>query len=373
MRVLISAGETSGDMHAASVMHAASAYGEAVDWWGIAGPAMRAEGCLPVATMEALNVMGVGDVLRAMPRIRHIERTLLARCEEHRPDVALLVDFPGFHMRLGCKLRAMGIPVLQYIAPKLWAWGAWRAGKLAQAQDALASILPFEETWFKARGIDARYVGNPSVIACRVGWSPDALRARLGVAPDTPLLALLPGSRAGELRRHVPILAEVAQRLRSTNKELHIVVPVAQGVAPKTLEPMLGARTHLLPRDDAEFSLRGVSAAVAVSGTATLELALWNVPTILVYRAPWLMALMARGVVRVPWVGLVNILLQRSVMPELLQRDCCPERIVAEVARVLRHPQAQYDAFAELRALLGVRDPAPAVLRQLTLLAHKSA
>jgi len=368
--VLISAGEASGDMHAAALLAAARRRGEAIRWRGIAGPAMRAEGCQVLARMEALNVMGIGDVLRAMPRIRRVEQSVLAQCMARRPDVAVLVDFPGFHMRLGRKLRAMGVPVVQYIAPKLWAWGAWRVRTLAASQDMLASILPFEPAWFAAHGIDAHYVGNPSVVSCRQGWDAVALRAQLGIDASQRMVALLPGSRAGELRRHLPILRAVLERLRRRHAEMHFIVPVARGVAPAELAMLEGARTHLLARETPGFSLRGVHAAVAVSGTATLELALWDVPTVLIYQAPPLMAWLARRLIRLPWVGLVNILLEREAMPELLQQHCRPERICAQLERLLQEPEMQRQAFVELRRLLGDHDPAPQLLARLRRLAQ---
>ena len=143
MRVFISAGEASGDLHAAGVIRTLLEHAPETDISGIAGPAMRQAGCQPVADMNELNVMGVVDVLKSLPRIRDVHRRVLAHVAETAPDVVILVDFPGFHINLGRRLRRMGIPVIQYIAPKLWAWGGWRAKKLRQSQDALASILPF--------------------------------------------------------------------------------------------------------------------------------------------------------------------------------------------------------------------------------------
>jgi lipid-A-disaccharide synthase len=349
-------------MHAASVVRALSGRFAGSDIHGIAGPAMAAAGCRLLYPMSELNVMGIGDVVRAWPRIRRLEQGVLAWAGAERPDAAVLVDFPGFHMRLGTKLRRLGIPVIQYIAPKLWAWGGWRARRLRHAQDGLACIFPFEPEWFGERGIPGRYVGNPSAHACRGGWSAPELRQRLGLPTDTPLVALLPGSRPGELTRHVPVLAAAWTSVAAQRPDVHAVVPVLPDVDMALLAPLLqGERVHSIGRLSEGYALRA-DAAVAVSGTATLELALWNVPSILVYRgAPMMMAL-ARRLVHLPHAGLANILLGEEAMPELIQEACTEQAIAGRLLELLdasgKAASRQRQRFAELQAMLGDRDPA---------------
>ena len=359
-------------MHAAGVVEALLTRFPAAKVSGIAGPAMQRAGCEVLQPMGSLNVMGLGDVLKALPRIRRIEREILDWCEKNRPEVAILVDFPGFHMRLGRKLRDMGIPVLQYIAPKLWAWGAWRAAKLARSQDRLACIFPFETEWFAGRGIATEYVGNPSAYACRSGWSNGELKARLGLPEQTPLLALLPGSRKSELAVHVPLLAEAWLRVRQQMPQARCMVTLAPGVQPADVQPLVDAGALLLERNSEGYALRA-DAAIAVSGTATLELALWDVPTVLVYRSSPVWMFLARKLVRLNCAGLANILLgDRPVMPELIQADCTVERMVDEVMPLLRDETAaaqQQNAFARLREMLGGGDPAESVAELATGLA----
>ncbi len=373
-RVFISAGEASGDMHAAGVVAALQHRFPGLSVSGIAGPAMQAAGCTTLHAMSELNVMGIGDVVRAWPRIRRVEQGVLAWAEAERPELAILVDFPGFHMRLGARLRRLGIPVLQYISPKLWAWGAWRARRLRAAQDGLACILPFEPAWFAERGIVARYVGNPSAAACRQGWSASELRASLDLAAEVPLVALLPGSRPGELARHAPVLAAAWERVAAERPDAHAVVPVAPGADASLLAPLLDApRVHRLERMQQGYALRA-DAAVAVSGTATLELALWQVPSILVYRAPPLMMALGRRLVRLPHVGLANILLGEEAMPELIQEACTEEAVAGWVLRLLDRSGAeaagQRRSFARLQALLGDADPAAGVVEMAVSLAR---
>ena len=364
MHILISAGEPSGDMHASAVIRSLRALHPEMRISAVAGEAMRQAGCEVVEDMQSLNVMGLGDVIKALPRIRRVEKGLLDWAAEERPDVVILVDFPGFHLRIGKKLRALGIPVIHYIAPKLWAWGAWRVKKLKASQDKLASILPFETDWFAQRGIEASYVGNPSAYACRAGWSNAELKARLGLPADCTLLALLPGSRPGELARHAPLLAEVLAELRPSMPELEVVVTRAPGITDEQLRPLLDAGVHCLSRMEEGYALRA-DAAVAVSGTATLELALWDVPTVLVYKNSASMIWLARKLVSLNCAGLANILLgDREVMPELIHEHATVENIVAHLSPLLKdsaEAAGQRSEFEHLRNLLGEQNPADGV------------
>ncbi|MFQ5345362.1 MAG: lipid-A-disaccharide synthase, partial [Mariprofundus sp.] len=238
-RFFVSAGETSGDLHAATVVAELKQRYPGSEITGIAGEQMQQQGCMALHHMHELNVMGIVDVLRSLPRIRRIERSVMDWCVQNQPDVAVLVDFSSFHMRLGRKLRKLGIPVVHFIAPKLWAWGSWRVSRLKKSQDRLACILPFEPEWFQSRSIShASYVGNPSVAACLDGWSAAELKQRLGVDDRQLLLALLPGSRPQEIRIHVPILAETLKRVREEVPQLACVVPVAPGVDVDVLQPL---------------------------------------------------------------------------------------------------------------------------------------
>jgi len=363
-RILISAGEVSGDLHAAAVIRALKGRIPDVEITGIAGADMRRAGCHVLHDMEELNVMGLGDVMAALPRIRRVQQSLITWCDEQHPDLAVLVDFSGFHMRLGRRLRRKGIPVLHYIAPKLWAWGSWRARTLRESQDRLACILPFEPAWFAGHGIDACYVGNPSAFSCRKGWSSVELKARLGIPSESGLLALLPGSRPGELRRHVPLLAEVWREVQEKVPDIHAVVPLAPGISRQMLEPLTEAGALVVERQADGYALRA-DAAVVVSGTATLELALWNVPSVLVYRGSPMMVFLARKLVGTRCAGLANILLDDTpVMPELIQKECTVQNIMDALLPLLQDEEAaamQKKAFSRLQQLLGDHDPAAGV------------
>lgn len=366
-RVLISAGETSGDLHASAVIQSLQSQlpeGAALDVAGIAGPMMQAVGCRVVHDMSALNVMGIAEVISALPRIYKVQADLMAFAITFQPHVVVLTDFTSFHLSLGKKLRARGFFVIHYIAPKLWAWGEKRISKLQQSQDKLACIFPFEEAWFGQRGVEANYVGNPSAFSCRGGWSKSMLKDQLGLSADTPLLALLPGSRSSELYRHVQLLADVFVQLRQQVPNLAAVATLAPGVSPLLLQPLMDVGVSILRRTEDGYALRA-DAAVAVSGTATLELALWDTPTVLVYRTSALSWYIGQRLVKGRCVGLANILLlgavpsEQGIIPELLQGQCTIGHIQEAVLALLNgKTEAQLQAFQQLREMLGEQNPA---------------
>ncbi|MDQ6953154.1 MAG: lipid-A-disaccharide synthase [Mariprofundaceae bacterium] len=364
IHVFICAGESSGDMHGAAIIRSLKQSDASIHISAVAGSAMRAEDCEVLCPMESLNVMGIADVLKALPRIQKIGKDLLLWAEKERPDVVVLVDFPGFNMRLGEKLRKLAIPVLYYIAPKLWAWGRWRVKRLQGAQNQLASILPFEPAWFAKRGIEARYVGNPSAVACQAGWSQTELKSRLGMNKDQLLLALLPGSRKSELQRHTDVLIQSYQRLKQHFPDLRAVTTQAPSVSDTQMQPFVDAGIDVLNRLDEGYALR-TDAALAVSGTATLELALWHTPTVLVYQTTAMTMWIGKRLVGTNCVGLANIILDdKRVMPELLQAHVNVAEIVAAVQPLLEKStayHAQQHAFHDLQHRLGESDPSDEV------------
>ncbi len=368
MNILVSAGEASGDMHAAALIRALHEIDPDIRCSGIAGQYMQKEGCHTLAHIRELNVMGFGDVVKALPRIQGTEKKMLSWARDQRPEVAVLVDYPGFHMRVGAKLRQLGIPVIQYIAPKLWAWGKWRVRQLKLSQDRLACILPFEPEWFAGKGIEASYVGNPSVQSCSEGWSREAFCRRFQLDPHQPIIALLPGSRRGELKRHVPVLSGLLIELHNRFPHVQCVVPQATGAEDVMLAPLKEEGARIVPRSASCFSLP-VDAAVAASGTVTLELALWDVPTVLIYRSTPAHIFFGRKLATVKHIGLVNILMgDQTVMPELIQAQCTVEKIMDELVPLIEDRDAaerQRRCFSRLRNLLGTRDPATEVAQMV--------
>jgi lipid-A-disaccharide synthase len=356
--LLIVALEASADLHGAAVLRELRALRPGVRAFGAGGPLLRAQGSETLVRAEDLSVMGIAEVLPALPRIFRALRTLRHAAQERRPRAALLIDSPDFNLRLARKLRRLGIPVAYFIGPSVWAWRTWRVRRIARDVARMLVILPFEADFYARHGVKAVYVGNPladrfrPLLAASTFTStprPD-LRRELGLDPARPLLALLPGSRRQEVRRIWPALLAAAGLLRERIPRLQLAVPVAPTVKRDWLATDLpvtfveGRATEVLAAADA---------AVVASGTATLEAALAQVPTVVVYRLSWLSWIVARLLVRVPFVSLVNLLAGRLLVPELLQRDCSGARIADSAAPLLvagEARDAQLEGMREIRA-----------------------
>lgn len=349
LRVCVCAGEPSGDRHAAGLIRALRQQRADVQIEGVGGDSMAAAGALLVAGVESLSAMGFAQPLARLVAHTSVLRQLRRRFHERRYDLVILVDYPGLNLQVARAAAAAGIPTLYYVAPQAWAWAPGRAERLRRTVRALAVILPFEEPFFRSRGVPARFVGHP-LLDTRYPGRADA-RAQLGLDPGSRVLALLPGSRRSEVGRLWPVLRDAARRLRASHPDLEIVVAAVPG------SEYPGSGEIRLSRAGAAWVMAAADCAVCKAGTATLEAALVDVPSVVVYRTdPWSFAV-ARRVARVPFVGLVNLLAGRAVVPELIQRDARVEPIVAAAGPLLDldGPQAreQRAAYRAVRAQLG--------------------
>lgn len=353
-RLLIVAGEPSGDVHAARLVAALRGHG-AIDVRGVTGPRLEAAGVGRIASMDALSVIGFTGVLRRLPRIRGVFASLERAVREWRPEAALLVDSPGFNFRLGPKLHRAGVKVFYYIAPQVWAWHPERAAQMARWVDRLAVVFPFEEPLFREAGVTSRWVGHPLLDDFSPELEEAEWRRRLGIAPGARVFALLPGSRAQEIERHRAILLEAGRMLRSARPDLAVVVALPAAAS--------GAGSAVAPGDDAivtrgltRCAQRYATACAVASGTATLETALFGTPLVVLYRTGWLNWEVARRLVRLPRIGLPNIVAGEEVAPELLQGALTPATLAAAVAPWLDDParrEAQRARLAKVREQLG--------------------
>jgi lipid-A-disaccharide synthase len=367
-RLLVIAAEASADAHAAAVIAAVKARRPEVDAFGIAGPALRAEGVEALARTEDLSVMGLTEVLPALPRILGIMRRITAAAAERRPDVALLVDSPDLNLRMARRLKKLGIPVVYFVAPMVWAWRKGRIPFVARFVDRLLVILPFEEAIWREGGVDARYVGHPLLddvpdVPRGPGGAVDraALRADLGLDPEATTVAVLPGSRRMEVRRCLPrMLDGLREAAAAHEKPVQAVIPVAPTIDAAWLKTAAGDAAvhldlHLVPGRAREV-LEACDAAVVASGTAALEAALAERPMVVVYRVSWTTWWAGRLLVRTPFVSLPNLLAGRAVVPELLQSGMHPAAIADSLAAILpggRGRDAMLDGLAGIRAGLG--------------------
>lgn len=350
--VLFVAGEASGDLHASGVARELATRGAPFDLVGIGGDQMREAGVTLLEHADQLAVMGFVEVLRHLPRHWALLRQLEARIRSGRVALVILVDYPGFNMKVAKIAAAAGVPVLYYITPQVWAWGAGRLDKLARWVTRAAVILPFEQQLLANHGIDATFVGHP--LLDRVAALPDKAAARraLGLAEDAPVLALFPGSREQEILRHLDAFVRVANELRGRDPRLQVVVSVAPTV---DLDP---ARCPFPMIHSASFTvLRAADAAMCKSGTTTLEAAVAGCPLVVAYRTSGITYALARRLVRIPHIGLVNVVAGREVAPEFVQ-DALRARPVADALEPLLRVgdparEAMLTGLAAVRAALG--------------------
>ncbi len=356
--ILIVAGEASADLHASRALEELTRLRPGVRAFGVGGPRLRAAGLEALAPAEDISVMGIAEVLPRLPRILGILRALAAAAARRRPKAALLVDLPDFNLRLAAKLKRLGVPVVYYVSPTIWAWRQGRARKIAKVVDRMLCILPFEERFYEGTGVSARFVGHPFAERPPPA-EPGAYRAGLGLPAARTTVALVPGSRPGELKRIFPAMLAAAERIRALRPDAQFVVPVAPTLARAQLEPYLAGHRAIevkLVEGRTEEVVGASDAALVKSGTSTLETALMLRPMVVVYKLSWLSYLVGRLLVRIAHFALVNILAGRGLVPELLQGDASPERMAAEIERLLGDRAAreeQLRGLREVRASLG--------------------
>ncbi len=312
---------------------------------------MQQEGVTLLEHAERLAVMGFAEVLTHVPRHWSLLRRLTRRLRAGDVALVIVIDYPGFNMKLAAAARRCGIPVLYYITPQVWAWGAKRLAALARTVTRAAVILPFEEALLRAHGVDASFVGHPLLDRARSLPSREEARSRLGLDATAPVLALFPGSRTQEIHRHLEPFVATARVLQQRVPSLQVVVSVAPGVA---IDP--GACTYPLVRSASFDVLRAADAAFCKSGTSTLEAAVAGCPLAVGYRTSrWTYAI-ARRVVTIPFIGLVNVVAEREVAPEFVQDALVPERVASVLQPLLSDSaarRAMLEALADVRARLG--------------------
>lgn len=356
--LLIVAGEASADLHAARALAELRRLRPGVRAFGVGGPRLREAGLEVIAPAEEISVMGVAEVLPRIPRILGILGALAREAERRRPKAALLVDLPDFNLRLAARLKKLGVKVVYYVSPTIWAWRRGRARKIAKVVDRMLCILPFEPEAYEGTGVSARFVGHPFAEKPEPGPK-ERYREALGLPAVATTIALVPGSRLSELQRIFPAMLDAAERLRAAHPDAQFVVPVAPTLPREAVDAHLARHATLpvkLVDGRTEEAVGASDAALVKSGTSTLEAGLMLRPMVIVYRLSWLTYFLGRLLVRIAHFGLVNILAGRGIVPELLQGDASPERMAGEIERLLgdrEAREAQLRGLREVRASLG--------------------
>jgi lipid-A-disaccharide synthase len=365
--IFVVSGEPSGDILAGRLMGALkSETGGEIRFVGVGGPQSEAQGLTSLFPMRDLSVGGFAEVVPHLPLILRRLRETTEAARALKPDAIVTIDSPSFTLRVAERLRDTDIPVVHYVAPQLWAWRPGRAKKLARRVDHIMALLPFEVSFFETHGIPCTYVGHTAIESGAGMGDGPAFRARHRLPQDALVLGVVPGSRHLEVKRMLPIFRETLARLKKTYPDLHIVIPVAPSVAEDVLKATQDWPFRVVtvtdPTDRYD-AFAACDAALAKSGTVTLELALANVPMAVAYQITALSAFIIRRIgVSIQHVSLVNLLAGREVVPEFLQEDCTPEKLAAAVDALLSSEEAreaQQKGFRQIRELLGEATPSP--------------
>ena len=355
-RLLISCGEASGDLYGAELVRHLRERVADLDVLGLGGDRLQAQGASLFAHVRELAVVGLLEVVSHLGHLRAVFRRVLEETDRRPPDVAVLVDYPDFNLRLARALHRRGVPVSYYVSPQVW---AWRRGRLAAIRETVARMLvifPFEEDLYRQAGVPVTFVGHPLVSLVQPAADPAAFLREVGLDPGRPVVALLPGSRPKEVAHNLPPLVGAVNALRRVRPDLQFLAAVAPSLAADSVRAGFGTRPVAVVHDRTQAALSVATAAVVASGTATVEAALLGTPMVVVYRLSAWTYRLGRRFVRVPYYAMVNLIAGRRLVPELIQADFTPERVAAELLPLLDATEARRNmtvGLGEVREKLG--------------------
>ncbi|MCH2546338.1 MAG: lipid-A-disaccharide synthase [Alphaproteobacteria bacterium] len=366
MRVYLIAGEQSGDLLGARLMQALRAEHPDIEFNGIGGPQMHEQGLHSLFPMSELSLMGFLEVIPHIPRLLKRIKITVKDIQRTQPDIIVTIDSPGFCFRVADALRKnwpkghdKSPRFVHYVAPSVWAYKPERAKRLSQIYDQVLTLLPFEPAYFEAEGMQADFVGHP-LVETTVNGDGASFRTHHGIAADAKVIAVLPGSRSGELKRHIPVLRETMTHIAEQFPHCVTVIPAVPHLMDTIHAQTKNWPTKLVIADQSQEKWNAFAAAdvaIAKSGTVTLELALSNTPMVVMYKVNPISAWLMRRMIITPYVTLVNILVQSEVVPELLQEEATSERILNELRSLLAQDskrQLQVNAFALALKKLGL-------------------
>lgn len=348
-KIMISAGEASGDVHAAALTREILKLDPTAQVYGMGGDGLRAAGGEVLFDIKDHGVMGLVEIIRKLPALFRLRSDFAEVMDQRRPDCLVTIDYPGFNMRLAKLARAKGIPVVSFIAPSAWAWRKGRAKNVAKLVNKVAAIFPFEYEVYKEAGADVEFMGHPLVDIVKPSLPESEAIAKAGKHEGRPLVLLLPGSRLQEIQRLLPSMLEAAKIMVKANPALEFAMPRASTI-PRTLleEAINRAGIHVHIVEGYNYDVMSVAdVALAASGTVTLEAALCRLPCVIVYKTAPLTAFIVRRLLNIPDIGLPNIVAGRHILPELLQEDVIPEKMASAVLNLLE-PTAHAQALADL-------------------------
>lgn len=358
LKVMFSVGEASGDLHGASVAKALKALDPDIKLFGMGGRHMAEAGVEIVYDIADLGVIGIVEVVKNLPRLFRLRDMLGEIMDRERPDVLVVIDYPGFNTRLSTVAKAKGIPIVSYISPSAWAWGKGRAKGVARTVSKVAAIFPFEADVYREAGADVVFVGHPLLDIVKPALTRQEALRHFGADPDRPVVLLLPGSRKQEIENLLPDILDAAVKIAEKQPECQFFLPVASTIPESMLSALVDRRTLTVKFTyDHIYDLMSIAdLAIASSGTVTLEAAILDLPSVIIYKVNSLTYYLGKLLVKIPHIGLPNIVAGRKVLPELLQHEVNADAIAGAALPLLFDPEIRQTALAamsEIREKLG--------------------
>lgn len=358
MKVMISVGEASGDLHGASVATALKLAQPEIKLFGMGGDMMRNAGVEIVYDIADLGVIGLVEVIKNLPRLFRLRNSLAELMANERPDVLVIIDYPDFNLRLAKIAKDMGIPVVSYISPSVWAWRPGRAKGVAEVVEQVAAIFPFEADAYRKAGAQVTFVGHPLLDIVKPSMSKMESYRFFKADPDKPVVLLMPGSRVQEIVSLLPVMLAAAEDIVKKIPDCQFFLPMASTISREMLQNIINKHNvaiHLTTGNN--YDLMNISnIAIAASGTATLETSLMRVPTVIIYKIAPLTYFIGKFLVKIPNVGLPNIIAGRKIVPELIQDAASPANISREALSILTNDELRgriQEDLDEVRSKLG--------------------
>jgi len=349
-KFFIIAGEVSGDIHGASLIDAMKQADPSCIFSGIGGQQMESKGLASLFPLEKMSVMGFFEVLKHLRFFNDVEKTVLETIDRERPERIILIDYPGFNLRLAKKVKCkFNLPITYYISPQIWAWKEKRINIIKQYIDQMLVIFPFEKKWYAQRGVEVEWVGHPYLEEL-TSTTKSNLKSQLGLNPQKPLLTLFPGSRKQELDNHLKVCFEAAKLVQKIIDDVQIVLGVAPNV---NIDSNQIPKNILLEKNNPRRVLEAADAAIVASGTSTLEAAIYGVPMVIIYKMNYLSWWLSKLLVKTKFAGMPNLIANRIIVPELLQSQVKASSISKQIIRIINPGLARDNILQNLN---NVRD-----------------
>jgi lipid-A-disaccharide synthase len=340
-----------------------------VQLFGMGGPLMREAGVELIADCSEVSLVGIVEIAKKLPALKRVFKRLVGEVERRKPRFAILTDFPGFHLRLARALKRRHVQNIYFVCPQFWAWRPWRANLVRRRFARGLCIFPFEQEWYRERGVSADFIGHPLVGNVAANRSREQFAADFGLDASRPIVTLLPGSRAGEIAHHMPSLVEACHLIAKTHA-VQFVLALAPGMGQSQIAPYLKPEVRMRVVEGGTYNALGAAdVAIVSSGTATVEAALMDAPMIVVYRLAPLTAAIARLLVRTPMFAMVNLIAGKRVVTELFQNEFTPERVARETIRLLDSQEARAEMRKGLALVREKLGPPGAIERAADLIA----